>query len=44
MGDDDLDLIHGGDYRGMITDVANGFIAGRLGQKIFLNITQRMRD
>jgi hypothetical protein len=27
MRDDDLDLCHVGDYRGMTTDVANGFIA-----------------
>jgi hypothetical protein len=27
MSDDDLDLIHAGHYRGMTTDVANGFIA-----------------
>jgi len=27
MGDDDLDLRHVGHYRGMTTDLANGFIA-----------------
>jgi hypothetical protein len=27
MGDDDLDLLHVGHYRGMTTDVATGFIA-----------------